>query len=326
MRIGLAKEKAPGEMRVALLPPEVMELVRAGHEVYVEKGAGDGVYASDADYEAAGARIDADPARIYAQEVVVKLKAPQPDEFALMGRNILFCMLHTEQQPEYTEHLRARGARAVAMEAIANQYGERLIDATDITGEQGVLLAFQQHPKSPHDCRVLQLGYGRVGSSAFETASRLGANVKLLRKREYRHIRHFLEGRDMLINAISWPKYKRERREYVITRDMLPLLNRGAVVLDLSVDFPNPIETCRPTQLSNPWYVENGVKHICIYGYPGLAPISCSERYSRHIKDVLLEIASKPLSRLPKSIRRAVVDPQKVRRKAPLPQPAATPE
>jgi alanine dehydrogenase len=108
-----------------------------------------------------------------------------------------------------------------------------------------------------------------------------------------------------------WPKYKRDNKEYLVTRKMLGLMNPYALVLDLSVDYPNPIETCHPTQISSPSYVVDGITHICIFGYPGLAPISSSNRYSRQILPILLKIAAaKKLSRLPNYIKKAIIDPE----------------
>jgi alanine dehydrogenase len=142
-------------------------------------------------------------------------------------------------------------------------------------------------------------------------------SVKILRREEYRHTKHFLEGKDILINAIAWPASERKDQQYVVRRDMLKLMNRGAIILDLSVDFPSPIETCKPTTLSNPWYLEEGVIHISIYGYPGLVPVSCTERYSKQVLPIVLTVADSGLKglsgkgELGKYISKAIVDPKK---------------
>jgi len=91
---------------------------------------------------------------------------------------------------------------------------------------------------------------------------------------------------------------------------MLSLLNDGAIILDLSVDFPNPIECCRPSPHSQPVYTVDGVKCMSIYGYPRLAPVSSSQQYSKQILPIVLKIASTPFTKLPKSIRGAIVNPQ----------------
>jgi len=104
-------------------------------------------------------------------------------------------------------------------------------------------------------------------------------------------------------------KKKRSKREYLITRDMLSLLNKGAIILDLSVDFPNPIECCRPSLHNKPVYTVDGIRCVSIYGYPKLVPVSSSRRYSSQVLPLVLKIASTPLDKLPKGIRDAVIDP-----------------
>lgn len=307
MEIGIAKEIAAHgkEVRVALLPEEVQKLTREGIKVYVEKGAGKGVYISDRRYLKAGAKIEKSRSKIFKKDIVVKLKAPLDEEFKQLCGNILFSMLHVEQNPQYVRWLKKQRARAVAMEQIRDEGHQRLIHCSKMGGEQGMLMAFLHSPKSPRDCNILVLGYGQIATGALRTAFALGAKVKILRKSEYKYIRHQLRGKDIVVNGISWPKKKRDKKEYLITKDMLKLLNPGAVILDLSVDFPNPIETCRPTRLDKPFFLVAGLKHIGIYGYPGLAPVSSSKQYSSQILPVLKDIVKFGLKHAPAYIKKA---------------------
>lgn len=311
MDIGIAKEIAAKglEKRAILLPREVKRIVKTGHEVFVEKGLGERIYVPDGAYRQAGARMVSIRRNIFNKPIVVKLKPPLPQEFKLLKNNLLFCMLHVQQNHGYVRALRKRNVKAIAMEMLRNSAGERLIHCTDIAGEQGMLMAFHLAVKSPSDCNVLVLGYGAISSGALKVAYGLGAKVKILRKQEYCCIRHFIRDKDIIVNGIQWPREKKEKREYLITRDMLSLLNRGAIILDLSVDYPNPIETCRPSRLNSPVYVVAGIRHISIYGYPGLAPVSSARRYSRQVLPILLKIASLPLERLPAYIKQAIIGP-----------------
>jgi len=308
MDIGIAKEIAADglERRVALLPEEVKELIKADHRVFAEKGLGEGIYISDEDYRMAGAVVS-DRLTVMSQPIVVKLKAPLPEEFELLGDNLLFCMLHAEQNPHYLEALRERNVASITMELVRNEAQERLVECTQISGEQGMLMAFNLAEKSPAECNVLVLGYGAIASGALKVANGLGANVKILRKREYPHMSSFIKNKDIIVNGIEWPKEKRLQKEYLITKDMLALLNKGAIVLDLSVDYPNPIETCHPTFLDDPVYTVSGIKHIGLYGYPGKAPLSSASRYSKQILPLVLEIASTSLEDLPKHLKDAIV-------------------
>jgi len=93
----------------------------------------------------------------------------------------------------------------------------------------------------------------------------------------------------------------------------LKLMAPHGIVLDLSVDFPNLIETCHPTLIDKPTYVVEGITHISIFGYPGLAPISSSRRYSKQVLPILLKIAStKRINRFPRYLKRAVIDPDSI--------------
>ena len=101
---------------------------------------------------------------------------------------------------------------------------------------------------------------------------------------------------------------------------MINLLNHNAVILDLSVDYPNPIQTCRPTTINNPYYIEEGKIHVSIYGYPGLVPVSSSKRYSAQVLPLVLEIANNNgleglcnKGDLGKFISNAIVDPEELK-------------
>ena len=311
MDIGLPKENGTKnfERRAVLLPREVNKLVTAGHKVFVEKGLGNDIYVSDDKYIEAGAKVVRNRKAIFTKSIVVKIKPPLPQEFKLLDNNILLSMLHAEQNPLYLRALRKKGATAIAMELIRNRSGRRIVQCSDISGEQGMIMAFHLAEKSPCDCDILVLGYGDVACGALKVAFSLGANVKILRKQEYPHIKQFLKGVDIIINGIQWPKEKRNKKEYLITRDMLSLFNKGAVVLDLAVDYPSPIEPCHPSPHNNPVYAVDGVRCISIYGYPKLAPISSSHKYSKQILPILLKIASTPLEKLPQYIKDAIINP-----------------
>ncbi|NQT95836.1 MAG: hypothetical protein HQ572_05240 [Candidatus Omnitrophica bacterium] len=313
MNIGITKEVSAGgrEIRAILLPREVKRITESGYRVTAEKGLGMRMGIPDAEYREAGASITRDRHRVFGQDLVVKLKPPMPEEFRLMHNNLLFSMLHAEQNPNFVKLMDKKNVKAIAMELLKNRAGERLVQCTDMSGEQGMIMAFHIAKKSPSDCNVLMLGYGAVSSGALKVAHALGANVRILRKGEYRHIKHFLRNVDILVNGIAWPKEKRDAREYVVTREMLRFMNKHGIVLDLSVDYPNPVQSCHPTYINKPAYIVNGITHICIFGYPGLAPISSSNRYSKQVMPLVLKIASvKKLSRLPNYIKKAIIDPE----------------
>ncbi|MCE5187076.1 MAG: hypothetical protein LLF76_13215 [Planctomycetaceae bacterium] len=311
MDIGIIRERGGGgcDRRVILMPPEVEQLTKAGIGVYVETGAGSGLQIGDEQYARAGAVIVQTPGEAIGRDMIVKLKALSAQEAAMMKPEaIALAMIHPEQSPQNAMAVAEAGGIAVAMEAICNEYGERAVDCTDMTGEQGMIFAFHLFEKVPWDCKVLVMGYGRVSTGAITIASKLGAKVKILRKSHYPYIEHFLEGADILVNGITWPKENRDRHEYVVTRPMLKRMNRPGMIVDLSVDYPNPVETSRPTDMRDPTYEVDGIVHMGIYGYPALAPYSSSQRYSRQLLPIILDIANNGLDGCDLSIRKAVVD------------------
>lgn len=311
MEIGIIKERGGGgcDRRVILMPEEVSKLVRAGHAVFVETGAGVGIHVTDEQFHRAGATIVQQPSEAIGRDMIVKLKALSAEEAAMMKPGgVALAMIHQEQSPENAIAIAKAGGVAVAMESICNEFGERDVDCTDMTGEQAMIFAFHLFDKVPWDCSVLVMGYGRVSTGAITIASKLGAKVRILRKCQYSRVDHFLKNVDILVNGITWPKEKRENKEYVVTRSMLSLMNRPGMIIDLSVDYPNPVETSRPTDMKEPTYEVDGIVHMGIYGYPALVSYSSSERYSGQLLPIILEIAQKGLDHAGQHIRNAVID------------------
>lgn len=144
----------------------------------------------------------------------------------------------------------------------------------------------------PEECRVLVMGYGRVATGAISMASRLGANVRILWRCMHADMAHHLTGDNMLVNGLAWPKVRRDKHDDQVPRAMLQVMARPAMIVDIAVDESGPIETCRATDIKEPVCWVDGVRHMCIYGYPALASVGSSERYSRQALPVILEIAA----------------------------------
>ncbi|MDP3728661.1 MAG: hypothetical protein Q8R18_04375 [bacterium] len=319
MRIAVSKERYPLEKRVAVMPDAIQKLVEEGHDVFVEMGAGEGVHISDEQYVKSGAQIMSDARRMYENiDMIVKLKAPSTEEFTLMNKKILICMMHSEQNHERIYYAGLQNLIIVELENIRDEKNHRIINQTGITGEIGVYYALRHSQKMPWDMKALVLGYGNVSTGALKACHRLGIETKILRKSEFKYIEHHLEDLDLLINGISWPDSARVRREYIVTKKHLKKASPHLIILDLSVDFPNPIETIRPTTYSQPYYLEEGRVHISLYGYPGLVPITSTKIYSQQIYPVLSMIAQNNGLRsigncgdLGMAIKKAILDPQK---------------
>jgi H+-translocating NAD(P) transhydrogenase subunit alpha len=188
VRIGVPKETAPGERRVALVPDLVQRLVQSGHELVVEAGAGEGASFTDADYESAGATIG-DP---YEAEVVVRVQRPGEDEEErLRTGTVLVGLLQPLSAPDAIERLGARGVTAFALESVPRITRAQPMDALSsqatVAGYKAVLLAAERLPRffpmlttaagTVRPAKVLVLGAGVAGLQAIATARRLGAQT-----------------------------------------------------------------------------------------------------------------------------------------------------
>lgn len=302
MRIGIPKEIKVQEHRVAATPAGVAEVVAAGHEVWLERGAGAAIGYGDAAYQQAGARLADDPAAIYAAELIFKVKEPQPPELALLRPGqTLFCYLHLAAAPQLAQALLDRGVTAIAFETVLDAQGRTplLAPMSQIAGRMAVQAGMQalemKHggrgvllPGVPGVApgRVAILGGGVVGGNAARIAVGLGAHVTLLERSpdklqhyddlyggrlETRYstpanVRDCLAEADLAIGAV----YVHGRRApRLITRELLKRMPDGSALVDVSIDQGGISETSRPTTHDAPFYVEEGVVHYSVANMPG---------------------------------------------------------
>ena len=308
MQIGVLKEIKTEENRVSMTPSGVEILARAGHRVMIERGAGLGSGFDDDQYRAAGAEIAATPATIYAQaELVLHVKEPQPQEYGLIRPGqILFTYFHFAASESLTRAMLASGAVCIAYETVTDRQGTlplltpmsevagrmaaqeaaRCLERTQ--GGRGVLLG---GVTGVEPAVVLVLGGGMVGTEAARIASGLGASVYLLDLSlpRLRHlaetlpknciplmsspaaIRELLPRADAVIGAVLIHGARTPR---LITREMLALMQPGAVLVDVAIDQGGCFETSRPTTHDQPVYEVDGILHYCVGNMPGAVPLT----------------------------------------------------
>lgn len=334
MKIGCPAEIKRHEYRVGLTPDCVRAYVSHGHQVTLQAGAGEGAGFPDEDYFAAGAAIVPDRETIFAQsDMVVKVKEPQPEEFALFrDGQILFTYLHLAPDAEQTRALLKAGVRAVAYETIRTPDGALpcLKPMSEIAGRlavqegakylekpfggRGVLLGGV--PGVPKG-KVTILGGGVVGLNAAKVALGLGADVTLLDINGQRlsylddifamrlHTLYANEGNisrslaesDLVIGAVLIPGAQAPR---LIRREHLSTMKKGSVIVDVAVDQGGCCETTHATTHDDPTYVVDGVVHYAVGNMPGavartstIALSSTTLRYGLAIADLGLESALK---------------------------------
>jgi alanine dehydrogenase len=307
MRIGVAKEIKPDEHRVALTPAGARELTQKGHEVIVERGAGEGSALRDAAYEAVGARIASVDDVWGGSDLVLKVKEPLAAEFGRLREGlILFTYLHLAADEALTRALLDSGAVCIAYETVetddrqlpllapmsevagrlATQMGAWALEKSQ--GGRGILLGGL--PGVP-PAKVVVLGGGIVGYNAALIAVGMQADVWVLDKsvQRMRDLEMMLDGRitlamsnqlaideavenaDLVIGAVLIPG---ARAPKLITREMLPALKPGAALVDVAIDQGGCFETSHPTTHSDPVYIVDGIVHYCVSNMPGAVPIT----------------------------------------------------
>jgi alanine dehydrogenase len=301
MIIGVPKEIKEQEYRVALLPSGAYQLIKRGHEVLVERGAGLGAGYPDSEYEQAGAKLQDAHEEIFQRAgLIVKVKEPLPGEFKLLRRDqILFTYLHLAASRPLTEALMNSGVTALAYETIeVNRRLPLLEPMSEIAGRMSILVGgyfLQKHfggsgvllggVPGVLPGKVVVLGGGAAGINAARMAQGLGADVTILEVDLERmrflditlhtahtlysnesHLLQLLPGVDLLIGAVLVPGAKAPK---LITRAMLRQMRPGSVLVDIAIDQGGCAETSRPTTHHDPVFVEEGVTHYCVANMPG---------------------------------------------------------
>lgn len=331
MRVGVPKEIKTLEGRVGLVPEACGELVRAGHPVAVELGAGLASGFVDQAYRDQGVEILPNAAAVYDfAELLIKVKEPVGSELDLLrDRHLLFCFLHLAALPELQRRLLEIGLTAVGFETVAEADGLPILaPMSDIAGRLSVqfganLLHRPQGGKGlllgglpgvPRG-RVTILGAGQAGGAAATMAAALGALVTIFDKRRdrlaamralgpnvtalyaYRHsMAEAVEASDLLIGAVLIPG---ARTPHLVSAQQVAAMQEGSVIVDISVDQGGCIETTRPTTYAEPTYQIGGVTHFAVTNLPGAVPRSASQALSAALMPYLLPLAGGELETMP---------------------------
>jgi alanine dehydrogenase len=307
-----------------LVPEACGELVRAGHRVAVEQGAGMASGFPDRAYRDQGVEMLADAAAVYDfAELLVKVKEPVgPELDMLQARHLLFCFLHLAALPELQQRLLEIGLTAVAFETLADAGGLPILaPMSDIAGRLAVQIGSNllQRPQGGKGLllgglpgvprgRVVILGAGQAGGNAALVAADLGAEVTIFDKRRERleamralgpnvtalyayqdSMDRAIATADLLIGAVLIPGARAPR---LVSAAQVAGMQPGSVVVDISVDQGGCIETTRPTTYADPTYQVGGVTHLCVTNMPGAVPRSASQALSAAILPYLLPLAA----------------------------------
>ena len=325
MIVGVPKEIKKLEFRVGLTPASVREYVTHGHDVLVEAGAGAGIGARDEEYVAAGARIAAEPAEIFATaDLVVKVKEPLASEWPqLREGQILFTFLHLAADPQQAAGLLDSGVTAIAYETVADAEGRLplLAPMSEVAGRLSIEAAAAALRTSSggrgllmggvpgvQPARVVVIGGGVVGTHAARMALGLGAEVSIVDRSvaRLRELEQLFGGRvrtrystlaaiedelafaDAVIGAVLVPGASAPR---LVSRQMLGRMRPGAVLVDVAIDQGGCFENSRPTTHDQPTFEIDGIIHYCVANMPGSVPLTSSHALNNATLPYGLEIA-----------------------------------
>lgn len=318
MVFGILKDIKEGEFRVICTPMEVRSIVAAGHEVWAQHDCGKAAGFPDEKYAEAGAKIVDTMEEMWAGcDMVAKVKEFTPVEYPLMreGQIILGC-IHPAGHPEEVDEILKSKVTAFTAED-AHRYGSPNCEAA---GKQGALFGLESmltinggkgkfvggFAGAP-GMNVLIMGGGVVGRGALQVLHALGAkctvmdiNVGILRQLSDQYngtidtmfcnketIASVLPQTDMVLNCVKWPK---ERKDFLIDKEMLKLMEPGSVLVDISNDDPGAIESSHETHHDDPRYVVNGVVHYCVSNIPGAVANSTSVAYAAEMLPMIMSI------------------------------------
>ncbi len=325
MIIGIPKEIKDNEFRVALPPGGVRELTRRGHKVIVETNAGTGSGFTDNEYVQAGAQVAHTAAEAWNRaNMVLKVKEPAPSEYGYLRDDLLlFTYLHLSANEDLTRAMMNSGVIGLAYETVENEHGQLplLQPMSEVAGRMATQIAafYLQKPEGGRGilmggvpgvrpAHVVILGGGSVGTNAAQVALGMGANVTLLDLNNERlvyldqilhgrlttiysneiNIREALVTADAVIGAVLVTGARAPR---LVTREMLSIMPRSSVIVDVAVDQGGCVETTRPTTHSDPTYVVDGVLHYGVANMPGAVPRTASFALSNATLRYILKLA-----------------------------------
>jgi alanine dehydrogenase len=332
VKVGTITETKVEEYRVGLTPAGAGALTQAGHEVWVQRGAGVGSGFSDAEYEAAGASlVDAAAEVAAAVDLLVKVKEPLPPEYPLLRSGlILFTYLHLAPVPDLTRVLLQSGADSIAYETVRRRDGSLplLFPMSQVAGRMAAELG-AQFLKKPGPgrgkllggitgvapARAVVLGSGTVATAACRVLAALGSRTTVL-SRDARRLSSLevqfrghlstrvinpaalaeeLNGADLLIGGVLVAGGVAPK---LVNRQMVRSMGPGAVIVDVSIDQGGVCETSRPTTHAEPTYVDEGVVHYCVANMPGAVPRTSTEALTSVTLPYVLHLADRGLDAL----------------------------
>ena len=325
MRIGVPKEIKPQENRIGLTPESVKILVSEGHEVLIENNGGFEAGFENDQYTNAGAKIVDKASDIFNDaEIIVKVKEPQKSEVDLIRENqIIYTYLHLAAAKELTEGLIKSKSINIAYETVTDNNGRLplLAPMSAVAGRMSVQAGAHCLEKNQKGRGLLLggapgvtggtvviLGGGVVGENAAVIATGMQAKVHIVDKSEARlkqlvqmfgdkiipeqsdkiDLNKLVAEADLLVGGVLIPGAEAPK---LVTKDMLKLMKRGSVIVDVAIDQGGCVETSKPTTHGDPTYIVDDVVHYCVANMPGGVPRTSTMALNKATLPLLLKLA-----------------------------------
>lgn len=327
MIIGVPKEIKNNENRVALTPGGVLEMIKAGHKVYVQSTAGLGSGITDEEYIQAGAIMLPDIKSVYdIAEMIIKVKEPIAEEYNLIKENqLLFTYFHFASCEPLTHAMIKNKSVCVAYETVEkpDRSLPLLIPMSEVAGRMSIQQGarYLEKPVKGRGVllggvpgvapgKVLVIGGGIVGTQAARMAAGLGAQVTILDKNldrlrylndvmpanvitmysnEY-NIRELVKTHDLIVGAVLIPGAKAPK---LVTREMLKTMRPGTVLVDVAIDQGGAFETSKATTHQDPVYIIDDILHYCVANMPGAVPFTSTVALTNATLPYALQLANK---------------------------------
>jgi len=326
MKIGVPKEIKPQENRIGLTPDSVKSLTSNGHEVLVENNGGFEAGFENEQYKSAGAKIIDKAEDIFNDaEIIVKVKEPLSNEVKMIRENqIVFTYLHLAAAKELTQGLINSKSICIAYETVTDKNGRLplLAPMSAVAGRMSVQAGAHCLEKNQkgrglllggapgvEGGTVVILGGGVVGENAAIIATGLRAKVHVVDKSESRlkqlseifgdkiipqqsdkvDLKKLVAEADLLVGGVLIPGAEAPK---LVTKDMLKLMKRGSVIVDVAIDQGGCVETSKPTTHAEPTYIVDDVVHYCVANMPGGVPRTSTIALNKATLPFLNKLAS----------------------------------
>ena len=327
MKIGVPKEIKPQETRIGLTPDSVKILVSEGHTVLVENNGGYEAGFENDQYIKAGAKIANNVSDIFNDsDIIVKVKEPQKTEVEMIRENqIVYTYLHLAAAKELTEGLLKSKSINIAYETVTDDNGRLplLAPMSAVAGRMSVQAGAHCLEKNQkgrgillggapggEPANVLILGGGVVGENAATIATGMKAKVHVVDKSEARlkqlvqifgdkiipehsdkvDLNKLVAEADLVVGGVLIPGAEAPK---LVTKDMLKLMKRGSVIVDVAIDQGGCVETSKPTTHGDPTYIVDNVVHYCVANMPGGVPRTSTLALNKATLPYLVKLANK---------------------------------